>query len=146
MMRKRWRTIIKHPLCLIGASDGGAHTKFLTIGRYPTHFLAHWVRDKQVMSLEEAHWRLSTMLGWAIGIRDRGWLREGMPADIVIYDLEKLACSRWSGSTICPTATGGECRRRTAITTRWSMARSPSKTTCTGALPGKVLRSYDIAG
>ena len=41
-------TIIKHPLCLIGASDGGAHTKFLTTGRYPTHFLAHWVRDKQV--------------------------------------------------------------------------------------------------
>src|SRR5207237_10280340 len=34
--------IIKHPLCLIGASDGGAHTKFLTTGRYPTHFLAHW--------------------------------------------------------------------------------------------------------
>jgi N-acyl-D-aspartate/D-glutamate deacylase len=83
-------TIIKHPLCLIGASDGGAHTKFLTTGRYPTHFLAHWVRDKQLMALEEAHWRLSTMLGWAIGIRDRGWLREGMPADIVIYDLQKL--------------------------------------------------------
>ena len=84
-------TILKHPLCLIGASDGGAHTKFLTLGRYPTHFLAHWVRDKQIMTLEEAHWRLSTMLGWAIGIRDRGWLREGMPADIVVYELEKLA-------------------------------------------------------
>ncbi len=82
--------IIKHPLTLIGASDGGAHTKFLTSGRYPTHFLAKWVRDKGLMTLEEAHWRLSTMLGWAIGIRDRGWLREGMPADIVVYDLEKL--------------------------------------------------------
>src|SRR5216684_1611633 len=73
--------IIKHPLTLLGASDGGAHTKFLTLGRYPTHFLTHWVRDRQIMSLEEAHWRLSTMVAWAIGIRDRGWLREGMPAD-----------------------------------------------------------------
>ena len=82
--------ILKHPLTLIGASDGGAHTKFLTLGKYPTHFLAHWVRDKQIMTIEEAHWRLSTMLGWAIGIRDRGWLREGMPADIVVYDMEKL--------------------------------------------------------
>jgi N-acyl-D-aspartate/D-glutamate deacylase len=83
--------IVKHPLTLIGASDGGAHTKFLTTGRYPTHFLTHWVRDKQIMTIEEAHWRLSTMVGWAIGIRDRGWLREGMPADIVVYDMEKLA-------------------------------------------------------
>jgi hypothetical protein len=82
--------ILKHPLCLVGASDGGTHTKFLTLGRSPTHFLAHWVRDKQVMTLEEAHWRLSTMIGWAIGIRDRAWLREGMLADIVVYDLENL--------------------------------------------------------
>jgi len=43
------------------------------------------------MTLEEANWRLSTMPGWAIGIRDRGFIREGMPADIVVYDLEKLA-------------------------------------------------------
>jgi N-acyl-D-aspartate/D-glutamate deacylase len=82
--------IVKHPLALLGASDGGAHTKFLTAGSYPTHFLTKWVREKQIMSLEEAHWRLSTMVAWAIGIRNRGYLREGMPADIVAYDLENL--------------------------------------------------------
>jgi len=136
--------IIKHPLCLIGASDGGAHTKFLTSGRYPTHFLAHWVRDKGLMSLEEAHWRLSTMLGWAIGIRDRGWLREGMPADIVVYDLEKLAVLPMETVTDLP---NNDWRRvQKAAGYHYTLVNGSvtfEGQTCTGALPGKMLRSYE---
>lgn len=139
-------TIIKHPLCLIGASDGGAHTKFLTLGRYPTHFLAHWVRDKQIMTLEEAHWRLSAMLGWAIGIRDRGWLREGMPADIVVYELEKLAVRPLETIQDLP---DGDWRRvqkadgYNYLIVNGQVTFEDGK--CTGALPGKMLRSYDVA-
>jgi N-acyl-D-aspartate/D-glutamate deacylase len=140
-------TIIKHPLCLIGASDGGAHTKFLTLGRYPTHFLAHWVRDKQIMTLEEAHWRLSAMLGWAIGIRDRGWLREGMPADIVVYELEKLAVRPMETVQDLP---DGDWRRVQKADGYDYLIVNGQVTfdhgTCTGALPGKMLRSYDVAG
>ena len=136
--------IIKHPLCLIGASDGGAHTKFLTSGRYPTHFLAHWVRDKGLMSLEEAHWRLSTMLGWAIGIRDRGWLREGMPADIVVYDLEKLAVLPMETVTDLP---NNDWRRvQKADGYHYTLVNGSvtfEGQACTGALPGKMLRSYE---
>jgi N-acyl-D-aspartate/D-glutamate deacylase len=138
-------TIIKHPLCLIGASDGGAHTKFLTLGRYPTHFLAHWVRDKQIMTLEEAHWRLSAMLGWAIGIRDRGWLREGMPADIVIYELEKLAVRPMETIQDLP---DGDWRRvqkadgYNYLIVNGQVTFEDGK--CTGLLPGKMLRSYDM--
>ncbi len=136
--------IIKHPLTLIGASDGGAHTKFLTSGRYPTHFLAHWVRDKGLMSLEEAHWRLSTMLGWAIGIRDRGWLREGMPADIVVYDLEKLAVLPMETVTDLP---NNDWRRvQKAAGYHYTLVNGSvtfEGQTCTGALPGKMLRSYE---
>ncbi len=140
-------TIIKHPLCLIGASDGGAHTKFLTLGRYPTHFLAHWVRDRQIMTLEEAHWRLSAMLGWAIGIRDRGWLREGMPADIVVYELEKLAVRPMETIKDLP---DGDWRRvqkadgYNYLIVNGQVTFEDGK--CTGALPGKMLRSYDMAG
>ncbi len=138
-------TIIKHPLTLIGASDGGAHTKFLTLGRYPTHFLAHWVRDKQIMTLEEAHWRLSAMLGWAIGIRDRGWLREGMPADIVVYELEKLAVRPMETIKDLP---DGDWRRvqkadgYNYLIVNGQVTFEDGK--CTGALPGKMLRSYDM--
>jgi N-acyl-D-aspartate/D-glutamate deacylase len=137
--------IIKHPLCLIGASDGGAHTKFLTTGRYPTHFLAHWVRDKQIMSLEEAHWRLSTMLGWAIGIRDRGWLREGMPADIVIYDLEQLRVLPME--TVYDLPDNDWRRVQKAEGFRYTIVNGTitfEGQRCTGALPGKVLRSYNM--
>jgi N-acyl-D-aspartate/D-glutamate deacylase len=138
--------IIKHPLTLIGASDGGAHTKFLTLGRYPTHFLAHFVRDKHVMSLEEAHWRLSTMLGWAIGIRDRGWLREGMPADIVVYNLEKLAVRPMETVRDLP---DGDWRRvQKADGYRFIIVNGQitfEDNVCSGALPGKLLRSYDQA-
>jgi N-acyl-D-amino-acid deacylase len=139
--------IVKHPLTLVGASDGGAHTKFLTTGRYPTYFLSHWVRDKQVMSLEEAHWRLSTMIGWAIGIRDRGWLREGMPADIVVYDQEKLSVKPTERLYDLP---DGDWRRvQKAEGYRYTLINGEitfEDNVCTGALPGKVLRSSDIGG
>lgn len=138
-------TIIKHPLCLIGASDGGAHTKFLTTGRYPTHFLAHWVRDKQLMALEEAHWRLSTMLGWAIGIRDRGWLREGMPADIVIYDLQKLRVLPME--TVYDLPDNDWRRVQKADGYHFTIVNGVitfEGQRCTGTLPGKMLRSYEM--
>jgi len=136
--------IIKHPLTLLGASDGGAHTKFLTLGRYPTHFLAHWVRDKQIMTLEEAHWRLSTQVGWAIGIRDRGFIREGMPADIVVYDLEKLTVKPME--TVHDLPDGDWRRVQKATGYRYTIVNGEvtfEDGVCSGALPGKLLRSYD---
>jgi N-acyl-D-amino-acid deacylase len=78
---------------LPGVSDGGAHTKFVTTARYPTELLGHWVRDHEIMSLEEAHWRLSYYPALAAGLKDRGFLREGAPADIVVYDYERLDSS-----------------------------------------------------
>ena len=42
-------------MALPGISDGGAHTKFVTTGRFATELLGHWVRDHEIMSAEEAH-------------------------------------------------------------------------------------------
>ena len=75
---------------LPGVSDGGAHTKFVTTARYPTELLSYWVREHEIMSLEEAHWRLSYYPALAAGLKDRGFLREGSPADIVVYDYDRL--------------------------------------------------------
>jgi N-acyl-D-aspartate/D-glutamate deacylase len=75
---------------LPGVSDGGAHTKFVTTARYPTELLGYWVREHEIMSLEEAHWRLSAYPAMAAGLKDRGFLAEGAPADVVIYDPETV--------------------------------------------------------
>jgi N-acyl-D-amino-acid deacylase len=78
---------------LPGVSDGGAHTKFITTARYATELLSLWVREHDIMSLEEAHWRLSYYPALAAGLRDRGYLREGAPADVIVYDYERLDSS-----------------------------------------------------
>ena len=85
------REIVDDPYVLFGVSDGGAHTRFLTAGRYPTETLCKIVREHGMISLEEAHWRLSALPAQVAGFRDRGVLREGAPADLVIYDYERLS-------------------------------------------------------
>ncbi len=73
-------------VALPGISDGGAHTKFVTTARFATELLGYWVREHETMSLEEAHWRLSAYPAMAVGLKDRGYLAEGMPADVIVYD------------------------------------------------------------
>ena len=75
---------------LLGVSDGGAHTKFFCGGRYSTESITRMVREMNMMSLEEAHWRLSAQPAACAGFKDRGVLREGAPADIVVYDYDNL--------------------------------------------------------
>lgn len=84
------KEVINHPYILPGLSDGGAHMKFLTTGRYPTDFIARLVRDNSLMELEDAHWRLSGFSAEAAGFEDRGYLKEGAPADVIVYDYDAL--------------------------------------------------------
>jgi len=84
------KEIVDNPYILFGVSDGGAHTKFLTAGRYPTETLTKIVREHGMLSLEDAHWRLSALPAQLAGCKDRGTLQIGSPADIVVYDYENL--------------------------------------------------------
>ena len=102
-----FRELVGSELTIPGVSDGGAHTKFFMGGVYPTEFLTK-VRDHNVMSLEAAHWRLSTQPALCAGFKNRGTLREGTPADIVVYDLNKLAVKPMEIAHDFP---GGEWRR-----------------------------------
>jgi N-acyl-D-amino-acid deacylase len=100
--------IIADPYTLLGVSDGGAHTKFFTAGRYPTETLAQYVRERELLSVEEAHWRLSALPATLAGFRDRGTIRVGGPADIVVYDFERLEARP---SEVAHDLPGGEWRR-----------------------------------
>ncbi len=99
------------PYTIPGVSDGGAHTKFFTGGAYTTDFLGWLVRDEKRITLEEAHYRLSALPAHAAGFRDRGTLREGLAADVVVYDLNGLGVEpNWVGE-IVKDFPGGEWRR-----------------------------------
>ena len=78
--------ILTYPNALIGLSDGGAHVQFQSGFGFSTRLLAEWVREKQVMSLEQAVRRLTFDSASIFGLYDRGLLRPGMAADITIFD------------------------------------------------------------
>jgi N-acyl-D-aspartate/D-glutamate deacylase len=84
------REIATEPYGIWGVSDGGAHTKFITLGSYPTENITKFVREDAWMTLEEAHSRLSFLPARAGGFKDRGALLPGAPADIVVYDYDNL--------------------------------------------------------
>ena len=85
-----YKELMSSPYTLPGVSDGGAHVKFITPAIYPTEVLSWLVREQGILSLEEAHFRLSGIMAWAAGITDRGTLRGGQAADIVVYDADTV--------------------------------------------------------
>src|SRR5437762_13320993 len=78
--------ILTYPNAIIGLSDGGAHVQFQSGFGFSTRLLSEWVREKKVMSLETAVRRLTFESASTFGLYDRGLLRPGMVADIVIFD------------------------------------------------------------
>lgn len=84
------KALIDNPYIVPGLSDGGAHLKYLAAGSYGTEYIAHYVRKHSFSTLEEAHWRLSSLPAFCLGLKDRGTLRVGSMADIIIYDYDKL--------------------------------------------------------
>jgi N-acyl-D-aspartate/D-glutamate deacylase len=82
--------IITHPYSLAGLSDAGAHTDFLCAYDFPAEILGKWVRDKGVMSLEEGVRRLTSMPATVAGLPNRGLIREGMAADLTVFDLDSI--------------------------------------------------------
>ena len=124
------KEIVQYPHMLFGVSDGGAHTKRLTAGRYPTETLAHRVKEKQWITYEDALRRLSGLLAPLAGFQDRGVLRHEGPADVLVYDPENLAISATTKSPrTYPEASGDECSAPVAITPSSSTGNVRSSTT-----------------
>ena len=80
--------LLNDPSILIGLGDGGAHVDMLCDCGYPTYLLGTWVRERGVLSIEQAVRRLTSDPADFFGISDRGRLHPGLAADIVIFDPE----------------------------------------------------------
>jgi len=126
---------------VLGVSDGGAHTKFFTGGRYSTEAIIKMNRENRILELEDLHWRLSAHPAMCAGFKHRGTLTEGSWADVVVYDYNKLAVLPMEILRDFP---GGEWRRvqRAAgyhtVMVNGGVIFTDGKGT--GALPGQLLR------
>jgi N-acyl-D-amino-acid deacylase len=89
------RYFIKYPFEMIGA-DGGV----VVYGRGMPHpraygtnarVLAKYVRDEKLVSLEEMIRRMTSLAAQKFQLKNRGLIKEGMAADIVVFDLNEVA-------------------------------------------------------
>jgi N-acyl-D-amino-acid deacylase len=85
------RTLLQEEGCTLGLSDAGAHVSQLCDAPQATDLLATWVRDKGVLSVEQAVHKLSQVQAELFGFAGRGVLTEGYAADVVVFDPDTVA-------------------------------------------------------
>ena len=83
--------MMKHPRSVVTFSDSGAHVSQIMDSSLQTHLLSHWVREKEAMTLEEAVRELTCVPATYWGMHDRGLIREGLNADLVVFDPKTVA-------------------------------------------------------
>jgi N-acyl-D-amino-acid deacylase len=136
------KKILTHPNAVIGLGDGGAHVQFHGGYGYITKLLGEWVREKQVMSLEQAVRRLTFDSASTFGLYDRGLLRPGMAADIAIFDPATVNCGK--EEVVHDFPAGGWRIKETAEGVTHTIVNGQvllEDRKHTGALPGRVLRN-----
>ena len=114
--------LIKHPRTVVTFSDSGAHVSQLMDASLQTHLLSHWVRAKQALTLEQAVRMLTFDTATHWGFSDRGLVREGFAADLVVFDPETIGAGD---------ARGGQRsarRARSASPSAAAASRPPSST------------------
>jgi N-acyl-D-aspartate/D-glutamate deacylase len=83
--------LLQEPGCTLGLSDAGAHVGQLCDAPLPTDLLGNWVRGRGVLALEDAVHKLSKVQADLFGFVDRGELRPGAYADVVVFDPATVA-------------------------------------------------------
>jgi N-acyl-D-aspartate/D-glutamate deacylase len=83
--------MLNHPCSLVSLSDAGAHLTFFNDAGFGLHLLGHWVRKLCVLTLAEAAWRLTGHPAAIFGIENRGALKAGYQADLLLFDPAKIA-------------------------------------------------------
>jgi N-acyl-D-aspartate/D-glutamate deacylase len=82
---------MQHPRTVMSFSDSGAHVSQMSDSSIYTHLLAHWVRARGDFSLSEAVRMITLAPARAWGFHDRGLLREGLVADVNVFDPDLVA-------------------------------------------------------
>ncbi len=130
------------PDVMIGGSDAGAHLDRMCGAPYTTAFLADCIRGRRLVTMEEAIRLITDVPARYFGLRERGQLREGWAADVVVFDagfigagnIELVNDLPGDSSRLYASATGID---KVFVNGTLTVDQGNS----TGRLPGSVLRS-----
>ena len=78
--------LVSDPENHVALSDAGAHLTFLCDAGFGLHLMGHWARDQHALSLPEAIRKLTSQTADLFGITDRGRLKPGQAADMILFD------------------------------------------------------------
>jgi N-acyl-D-aspartate/D-glutamate deacylase len=138
------RNMIPNEHTVLALGDGGAHYSMICDAAYTTYFLTYWSRDAEAdrkFELALAIRKLSRDPAFAVGLKDRGLVKEGYKADLNVIDMERLHLHAPHATYDLPA--GG--RRLSQKADGYVATIVSGKTTyregkATGALPGRLVR------
>ena len=138
------KKLLEHPNVLFGLSDGGAHCGVIADAGMPTFIMTHWGRDRtrgDKLSLEFIVKSLTSSTAEAFGMFDRGYLKEGMIADVNIIDFDSLRLHRPEAIFDLPAGGRRLVQRPEGYETTIKAGEIIfDNGNHTGALPGKLVR------
>lgn len=134
--------LLNHSDSLISLSDAGAHLSFLDDSGFGLHLMGHWVRDKGALSLPEAVRRITSAQAEFFGIAERGALREGWAADMLLFDPASVGRGARSRANDLPAAATRVVTRSKGVHGVWVNGQrvADASGTVHKPLPGKLLR------
>jgi N-acyl-D-aspartate/D-glutamate deacylase len=127
---------------MLGGSDAGAHLDRMAGAPFPTRFLGDMIRGRKLVPLETAVRMITGAQADVFGLVDRGYLREGYHADVVLFDPETVAAEdaslHFDLPGDAPRLTAGAVGIKRVLVNGVETIRDGK---ATDARPGKVLRS-----
>jgi N-acyl-D-aspartate/D-glutamate deacylase len=132
----------QHEDVLLGGSDAGAHLDRMCGAPYTTRFLGDCLRGRKLVGLEQAVKMLTDDPARLFGLRERGQVRQGWHADLVLLDPERIDAGP---ATLVHDLPGDSPRldsRALGVRAVWvNGVEAIRDDVVTGAVPGRVLRS-----
>jgi N-acyl-D-aspartate/D-glutamate deacylase len=141
------QAVLNSPYILVGVSDAGAHVQYGVDFGYATSLLAVQVRERNLMSLEQAVFKLTFHVASVYGINDRGLLRPGYAADVAIFDLNTVRACDAEWAQDYPAGTSRLIQRSEGVhytIVNGQVVHENGK--LSGALPGSVIRGSAYTG
>jgi N-acyl-D-aspartate/D-glutamate deacylase len=132
----------KDPRVMLGGSDAGAHLDLMCHANYPTRVLGEVVRERGLLTVEEAVEMMTDRPARHYGLRDRGRIEPGWHADLVVFDLSTVASG--PAELVADLPGGGERLVAGSVGVNHVLVAGVEVVadgTPTAARPGRVLRS-----